>query len=100
MTITEAANHFQVNRKTILSICKDPVLSAAWGCVMESGRWTIKTPPLSDRWYKPDRVARIMEKSRIQVFRWCRSGTIRAIRVGRNYRIPKAELLKIFYIRD
>lgn len=100
MTVAEAALLFRVNRKTILAICNDPALSATWGCVLCNGEWQINTPPAGDRWYTVARVSQIMDKSRVHVFRWCRSGTIKSVRVGRNYRIPKSEVLKLFSIRD
>jgi hypothetical protein len=100
MTVAEAARHFQVNRKTILAICNDPIRSLVWGCVMIKGEWKINTPPASKKWYKPRRVAMMMQKSRMQICRWCHSGIINAIRVKDDYRIPQEELLKLIEIRD
>ena len=100
MNVAEAARHFQVHRTTILAICKDPVLSVVWGCVMERGEWVIKNPPLSPKWYTIGRVAKKMERSRVLIWKWCKNEIISAIRIGRCYRIPQAELLKLIEIRD
>ena len=100
MTLLDAARHFQVNRKTILSICNHPELSKKWGCEMITGKWEINTPPPGSKWYTIARVAKIMDLSRIQVFRLCTKGAIDAVRVGRNYRVSKEEIIKLFRIRD
>jgi hypothetical protein len=100
MTVREAARHFLVNRKTILDICNDPALSAVWGCVMVKGEWEINTPPQSKKWYKPKRVATMMEKSRMQIYRWCKCGVVNATRIKNDFRVPQEELLKLIQIRD
>ena len=100
MNVSQAALHYKVNRKTILNICHNPDLALSWGCSLINGEWKIATPPTLENVYKVERVARMMEKSRIHIYRWCKSGVISAIRVGRNYRIPKSELLKLIDLRD
>lgn len=100
MTVIEAARHFQVNRKTILEICNHPVLSEKWGCVIVSGKWEIRNPPAGTKWYPITRVSQIMNRSRIQIFRLCKRGAIDAVKVGRNYRVSKEEVVKLFWIRD
>lgn len=99
MNILEAAKHFQVERKTILKICHDPELSIKWGCKKVNGEWKIETPPKSKYWYTLQEMTSVMRRSRWQIFRWCKSNAVLAIRVGRNYRIPKEEADKLFSIR-
>lgn len=40
-------------------------------------------------------VATYLRVGRVTVWRWCKDGTIPAYRVGRNWRIPRADFLEL-----
>ena len=100
MTVTEFASHFNCNRKTALAICHDQILSIEFGCHIVNGAWIFECAPESDKWYKTSRVSQMMQKSQRHVRRWCRSGVIQAKIVGKKYRIPQREVLKLIELRD
>ena len=59
-----------------------------------------KSTPLGTRMQQNElltvqEVAAFLRIGRVTVWRWCRDGTIPACRVGRNWRIPRADFLAL-----
>jgi len=50
---------------------------------------------MSAKLLKPDAVAIQLEVPRTRVVRWCKAGKIDAVRIGRFWRVPKAELDRV-----
>ena len=44
---------------------------------------------------KPEEVAEILMVPRVRIVRWCKSGKLRAVQVGRFWRVPKIELERV-----
>jgi excisionase family DNA binding protein len=48
--------------------------------------------PIGPKYYKVHEVATMFRLSKMSVYRMCHSGEIKAIRLGRSFRIPAADL--------
>ena len=46
------------------------------------------------KWYKCDEVARLFNVKRATVWRWIRTGKLKAVRLGKDYRIEDTALKK------
>jgi len=50
---------------------------------------------MSDELLTPEEAAEWLKVARGSVYRWLQDGTLRAVKLGRVYRIPKAEVLAL-----
>ncbi len=47
------------------------------------------------KFYKPSEVAELLNYNKVTIIRWIHAGKIKAIKIGRDYRIPEEEVQKL-----
>jgi len=47
------------------------------------------------KFYKPSEVAELLNYNKVTIIRWIHTGKIKAIKIGRDYRIPEEEVQKL-----
>ena len=52
------------------------------------------TKQLKDEYYSIDEVAKLLKVAYLTVYRWIRSGKLKAVKAGKQYRIEQRDLNK------
>lgn len=101
MTVAELCKLYRVSRKSIVHELR----RGRWGAnrVLSGSRqigWFVESPPTLDPVMLPCDVARIMNVSVRVIQIWCKTGKVKAFRIGNQWRIFYVDGLKLIENRQ
>ncbi len=64
------------------------------------GPWMIDNPPMVEQGIRPRSIAQYLRCTPELIERYCREGRIKAVQIGRQWRIPHTEAMKLFQCRS
>ena len=95
MELRDACRLFRVDRKLLVLLCG----RGEFGARVINRRWVLTNPPATEPCIGPTLIADALRCTNQNVRRLCRSGRIRAFRMGNLWRVPMSEASSLIILR-